>query len=274
LTRVAVRQVDPATLVFFRTAPAVLLLLPWVVANGQFRVVFTRLRWVLAFTVCEYAIPWLLMSSAEKRIDSSTAALLVATVPIVLAVLHRFSPAHEKIGPKRATGLIIGALGVATLVGVSLDSSSSLGILEMGAVVLGYSIGPLIIAARLSDLPSPGVIGVSMGFVALAYLPYAAFHMPTHLAPTVISSITILSLVCTLTAFLVFFALIREVGPARSTVVTYVNPAVAIVLGVILLGEPVTAGLIAGFPMIIVGSILATGRSPELDTLQISAELR
>ena len=68
---------------------------------------------------------------------------------------------------------------------------------------------------------------------------------------------------CTALAFIVFFALIGEVGPVRATVINYVNPAVAAVVGVALLDESITAGMIVGFALVIVGSILATGRGPE-----------
>jgi drug/metabolite transporter (DMT)-like permease len=163
---------------------------------------------------------------------------LVASVPILAVLLSRFTIAHERLGPKRALGLAVGALRVAALVGVDLQASSALGVAEMLAVCVGYAVGPVIIATKLSELPGPGVVG---------------------------TSVVLLALIPTLAGFLVFFALILEAGPVRATVVTYVNPAVALFLGVVLLGEPITTGLAIGFPMIIIGSILATGRSPLIE---------
>jgi drug/metabolite transporter (DMT)-like permease len=72
-----------------------------------------------------------------------------------------------------------------------------------------------------------------------------------------------LAIICTALAFLIFFALIREVGPVRATVITYVNPAVAAVAGVVLLDETLTAGMVVGFVLVLAGSIIATGRGPE-----------
>ena len=126
---------------------------------------------------------------------------------------------------------------------------------------VGYALGPLIVSRRLSDLPSLGVIGVAMALTALCYAPFALTRLPRHVDPEVGLSVVGLSLICTALAFVLFFALIAEVGPSRSTVITYCNPAVAILLGVVVLGEPFTAGLALGFPLILVGSVLATGRT-------------
>jgi drug/metabolite transporter (DMT)-like permease len=264
LIRIAVREIDPGTLVFLRTAPGALLLLPWAAATGRLRPLLPVAGWVLAYTVCEFGVPWLLMSQAERQLTSSTTALLVASVPILAVVIYRFTGAHEALGAKRAAGLAIGALGVGALVGFDVSAANALGIAEMAVVCLGYTIGPLIIHTRLSDMPGPGVVGASVSLVALAYAPWGLTHLPTALSGSVVASVALLALVPTLIGFLVFFALILETGPARATVVTYVNPAVALLLGVLILHEPLTAGLLLGFPMIVVGSILATGPSPQL----------
>ena len=262
LIRVAVRQVDPATLVFLRTAPVTLLLLPWAGLTGRLAPLRSRLSWIALYSFCEFGMPWYFMSKAEIRLTSSTTALLVASVPILAVVIYRFSGAHEHLGLKRAGGLLLGAVGVGALVGFDVSASNLTGVLEMIPVCLGYALGPLIISRRLAHLPGAGVVGVSVGFVALAYLPWGVTHLPHHLSASVWSSVVLLALVPTLMGFLVFFSLIVEAGPARATVVTYVNPAIALLLGVLLLGEPVTIGLILGFPLIVAGSILATGSSP------------
>jgi drug/metabolite transporter (DMT)-like permease len=262
LIRIAVREVDPATLVFLRTAPVAILLLPWAAATGRVAPLRPKLWWVLAYTVCEFGVPWFFMSQAETRLNSSTTALLVAAVPIIAVVLYRFTGAHERLGARRALGLGLGALGVASLVGFDLGAGDRLGIAQMALVCLGYTLGPLIIHRRLSELSGPGVVGVSVTVVALAYAPWGLTHLPSHPSGSVVASVLLLALVPTLMGFLVFFALIVQAGPARATVVTYVNPAIALLLGVVILGEPLTAGLLLGFPMIIAGSILATGPTP------------
>ena len=264
LIRIAVREIDPGTLVFLRTAPVALLLLPWAAATKRLRPLLPVAGWVLAYTICEFGVPWLLMSQAERQLTSSTTALLVASVPILAVVLYRFSGAHEALGAKRALGLALGALGVAALVGFDLSAANAIGVAEMAVVCLGYTLGPLIIHTKLSAMPGPGVVGASVALVALAYAPWGLTHLPATLSGSVVASVALLALVPTLMGFLVFFALILEAGPARATVVTYVNPAVALLLGVLILHEPLTAGLLLGFPMIVLGSILATGPSPEL----------
>jgi drug/metabolite transporter (DMT)-like permease len=261
MIRIAVREIDPATLVFLRTAPVALVLLPWAAWTGRLGPLRKVFGWLALYSVCEFGIPWLLMSSAEKHLTSSLTALLVAGVPMMGALLYRFTHVHEPIGAKRATGLVIGTLGVAALVGLSIEGSTWVGIAEMVPTVLGYTLGPLIIATRLKDMPGLGVVGASVGLVALAYLPYGVTNLPSHVSISALGAVCVLAVVCTGAGFLTFFALILEVGPSRATVVTYVNPAVAIALGVAVLGEPLTLGMVLGFPMIVLGSILATSRT-------------
>jgi drug/metabolite transporter (DMT)-like permease len=264
LIRVAIREFPPATLVFARTLPAALLLLPLAVRRNQLRVLIPRVHWIVAFAVVELGIPWLLLTRAEQHLTSSTAGLLVASVPLIAGVVYRLSPHTDRLDLRRSIGLLIGFAGVAVLVGFDIGRSNHLALGEVGIVALGYAVGPLIVSRRLSDLPSLGVIGVAMALTALCYAPFALTRLPRHVDIEVGLSVAALSLVCTALAFVLFFALIAEVGPARSTVITYFNPAVAIVLGVAILGEPFTAGLALGFPLILVGSVLATGRRKEL----------
>jgi drug/metabolite transporter (DMT)-like permease len=264
LIRVAIREFPPATLVFARTLPAALLLLPLAARRNQLRLLIPRLPWIIAFATVELGIPWLLLTRAEQHLTSSTAGLLVASVPLIAAIVYRLSPHTDRLDLRRSIGLLIGFAGVAVLVGFDIGRSNHLALGEVGIVALGYALGPLIVSRRLSDLPSLGVIGVAMALTALCYAPFALTRLPRHVGIEVGLSVAALSLICTALAFVLFFALIAEVGPARSTVITYFNPAVAIVLGVALLGEPFTAGLALGFPLILVGSVLATGRREEL----------
>jgi drug/metabolite transporter (DMT)-like permease len=261
LIRVAVREISPATLVFLRTAPAALLLLPFALRRGQLRPLLGRWRWVLAYTVAELAVPWLLLARAEQHLSSSLSGLLVAAVPLLGAVLYRFSSAHDPLGPRRLLGLMVGFAGVAALVGIDVGHVDLAALAEMGVVVLGYTLGPFIISRRLADLPNLGVICASLVVTAVGYAPVALTHLPASVSWDVAASVAGLALVCTTLAFVLFFALILEVGPARSTVITYVNPAVAILLGVTVLGEPFTVGMAIGFPLVLAGMVLATSPS-------------
>ncbi len=262
LIRVAVRQLDPTTLVFARCGLAALVLVPVAALRGELLPVLRRWPWVVAFGAVEMGVPWLLMSRAEQHLTSSMTALLVAAVPICGVVLYRGTHHEERLTAARLAGLLLGTAGVAVLVGVNVANAAVLPVVEMLVVVVGYTLGPLIIASKLGDLGGVGVSAVATAVVGLAYAPLGLTALPTHLRAETLWSVATLGLVCTAVAFVTFFALIVEIGPARSTVVTYVNPAVAVVLGVSLLGEPITVGMVVGFPMILVGSVLAT-RKPE-----------
>ena len=261
LIKVAVRELTPASLVFLRTALGALLLLPAVMKNGNLRALLPRWRPILLFTLVEVALPWWLLSDAERRISSSLSGLLVASVPLLGALLSRLTGAHEPLGTRRLAGLGVGFAGVVALLGLDLRGDVAATV-EMTLVVVGYALGPLIVSRRLADLASLDVVAVSIGLCALAYAPVGIAQLPRAMpSPAVIGSVAMLGVACTAVAFLLFFRLIAEVGPVRATVITYVNPAIALLAGVTLLGEPFTPGTAAGFVLIIAGSWLATGPS-------------
>jgi drug/metabolite transporter (DMT)-like permease len=258
LIRVAVREFSPATLVFARTLPAAVLLIP-LAGRGQLGAVLRRWRWVVAYTAVELALPWFFLSTAEQHLTSSMAGLLIATVPLIAVVSYRIlSPGTERISRRQLLGLLIGFAGVGALVGVDVHDTDIVAIVEVGVTAVGYSLGPLIVNRRLADLPVLGVVSASVALTAVVYAPVALTHLPARISFEVLGAVAGLAFLCTALAFLLFFALIAEIGPARSTVVTYFNPAVAVVLGVTLLGERFTAGIAVGFPLILVGSVLAT----------------
>jgi len=261
LIKVAVRELTPASLVFLRTALGALLLLPAVMKNGNLRALLPRWRPILLFTLVEVALPWWLLSDAERRISSSLSGLLVASVPLLGALLSRLTGAHEPLGTRRLAGLGVGFAGVVALLGLDLRGDVA-AIVEMTLVVLGYALGPLIVSRRLADLASLDVVAVSIGLCALAYAPVGIAQLPRAMpSPAVIGSVAMLGVACTAVAFLLFFRLIAEVGPVRATVITYVNPAIALLAGVTLLGETFTPGTAVGFVLIIAGSWLAAGPS-------------
>jgi drug/metabolite transporter (DMT)-like permease len=258
LIRVAVRQLDPGVMVLLRTAPASILLTPIVIARRQISVLLKNLRWIIVFAVVEFGIPWYCMSTAEKHISSSLTSLLICCVPLFAVLAQRLRPSGEHISRRRYFGLGIGAVGVALLVGLDLRGGSITWIGLMMVVCLGYCFGPMILATKLAHVPGVVVVAGATAFVALCWLPWAVVHWPSHVSGETWSCMAILSVVCTATAFLVFFELVKEVGSSRSVVVTYFNTAIAVVLGVVGLHETLTAGIIFGFPLVLVGCVFAT----------------
>jgi drug/metabolite transporter (DMT)-like permease len=271
LIKVAVEELSPAMLVFARTAIAALLLLPIAAVRSELRPLLPYWAPVLAFAAIEIALPWLLLGVAEQSISSSLTALLIAGVPLVGAVIARTTGARERLGVQSGLGLLVGLAGVGAIVGLNLEGSP-LPIAAMGVVAVCYAVGPVILQRYLADVPALGVIAASLGVTALVYLPIAAFHVPeTVPSAEVVGSVLGLAVACTAVAFLLFFALITEVGPVRATVITYVNPAVAAVLGVAILGEDFTVGMGVGFALVLVGSVLATRPSVAAPPAEISA---
>jgi drug/metabolite transporter (DMT)-like permease len=258
LIKVSVREISPPLLVLIRTGGGALVLVPLAAARGALLPALKRWRVVLLYTFCELAVPWLLVSSAERRLPSSLTGLLIAAVPLVAAILA-WGTGSDRVDLRRMAGLVLGLAGVGALVGFDVASSQLLAVLSLGVVAVGYAVGPWIVAHRLSDVPPVGVVAWSLTFCAVAYAPIAAFWLPTRpLAASVVESAVGLTVVCTIVAFLVFFALIREVGAMRTTLITYVNPAVAVVLGVTVLGEPFGVGTAVGFVLVLTGCFLAT----------------
>jgi drug/metabolite transporter (DMT)-like permease len=264
MIRVAVRELAPVTLVFFRTALATLLLVPFAAGRGELRPLLPRWRPLLVYTVIEVAVPWVLLSEAETKLSSSLTGLLIAAVPLVAALLVVFTGERERQGVRRWLGLLIGLGGVAALLGLDVGSVDGLAVAEILGVAVCYAVGPIIFARFLGDVPALGVVAASLALTAVVYAPLAPFRWPSRMPSAhVVESVIGLAVVCTALAFLLFFALIREAGPVRATVITYVNPAVAAIVGVALLGERLTVGMVVGFALVLAGSILATGRGPE-----------
>lgn len=259
--RVAVAEISPATLVLARTVLAAAILLPYAIARVDLRAVLARWRWVVAFATVEIAIPWIALGSAEQKVTSSLAGLLIAGVPLVGTVLALVTGSADRLGRAGVAGLLIGLLGVAAIVWGNFATTDPAALLELAIVVVGYAVGPAILARRLAGLPAVGVMAISLALCAIVYMPIAAVQLPSALpSPNVIASVVILAVVCTAAAFLVFAALIDEIGPVRATIITYVNPAVAAILGVLVLNETFTVGMGVGFALVVLGLTLATRR--------------
>ena len=250
---------SPAMLVLGRTVIAAALLLPLAAARRELRPLLTHWLPLLAFAVIEIAVPWVLLGAAETELSSSLTGLLIAAVPLVAVLIAATTGRRERFGLQTGLGLALGVLGVAAIVGVSLEGASVVPVAQVGLVAVCYAVGPAILQRWLSDLPALGVIAASLALTALIYAPVAAFSVPEEVpSPEALASVVGLAVVCTALAFVLFFALIAEVGPVRATVITYVNPAVAAVLGVAILGEAFTLGMGVGFVLVLLGSVLAT----------------
>lgn len=260
--RIAVHELTPATLVFFRTVIAALVLLPIAIRRGGMRDLLDKWLPLVIFAAVEVGAPWLALSTAEQHISSSLAGLLISAVPLVGVLIAPVFGNREKIGPVNIAGLLLGLVGVAAIVGFDLRATGWVALAEMAVVVVGYAAGPAILARYLSGLPSVSMTAASLVLCAVAYGPLAAVQWPRAIPSTgVIVSVAVLALVCTALAFLIFFALIAEIGPVRATVITYVNPAVAALAGILVLRETFTAGMGIGFVLVLAGSTLATRRA-------------
>jgi drug/metabolite transporter (DMT)-like permease len=260
--KIAVGELTPASLVFLRTAIGAALLLPLAAARNDLRPLLPHWKWIAVYTIVEVAAPWFLLGDAERRISSSLSGLLIALVPSIGAILAWATGSDDRLDARRIAGLAMGFMGVAALVGLDVGASDLGAVAEVVLVALGYALGALIIARKLSGLPVFGVIAASLALTMVAYAPIGITQLPTTLpSPEVIVAVVILGVVCTAIGFMVFFPLIAEVGPARATVITYVNPAVALALGVAFLHEPLTVGIVVGFVLIVLGSVLATRRT-------------
>jgi len=271
LIRVAVAEISPGMLVFARTALATAILLPIALLRVDLRSVLRHWPWVVAFALIEIAVPWVMLFAAEQRISSSLAGLLVAGVPLVGATIAAVVGGPDRVGRRQLVGLLIGFAGVAAIAGGDFEVDNATALLQVAVVVVCYALGPFILSHRLAGVSSLGIMALSLSLTALLYAPVAIVDWPS--APpsqAALAAIVILAVVCTAAAFLLFAALIGEVGPVRATVITYVNPAVAAVLGVLILEETLTPAMLLGFALAIAGSTLAT-RRPEMPEAEATA---
>lgn len=261
MIKIAVEGVSAPVLVFARTAVGAAILLPLGLRASGFGVLRRHWKPLVLFAVIEMMIPWVLLTDAERHLSSSMAGLLIAAVPIIAVIVGKLAGDREPLGALRLTGLLVGFGGVALLAAPHLSGGGVVPMIEMFVVALGYATAPLLAARKLKDVPSLPMTAVCLALAAIVYTPPAILTWPEEMpSARVLWAIGGLAVVCTALAFLVFFELIREVGPARATVFTYVNPAVAVAAGVLFLAEPLTPAILAAFALILGGSVLATMR--------------
>jgi drug/metabolite transporter (DMT)-like permease len=221
---------------------------------------------LLAYAVAEVAVPFPAIAFGEERISSSLTAILISTMPLLVALLALRVNRSQRPTPVRAVGLVLGFGGVVALVGIDVAGKSSelLGAAAILLAAVGYTIGSTLVNLRLTRLDPRATMGASLAIAAVLLAPYAALDHP-HAVPGAgaIAAVVVLGLLCTAVAFVIFTVLIAEAGTSRASVITYVNPVVAVILGVALLGEQLGPGAVAGLLLILAGSWLATsGRLP------------
>jgi len=269
LIKVAVAEVSGPVIVLARTAVGALVLLP-VAMRDRAGLARVRRHWkpIVAFATIEITGPWILLSDAERRLSSSLTGLLIAATPVIAVVLNRVAGGSERVTPVRGLGLAIGTGGVAMLAVPGITGVGAWPVAEVLICAVCYTIAPMIAARKLGDVPPLPMTAACISLAALVYVGPAIATRPDSVPSVrVLGALAGLGLVCTAMAFVLFFALIREVGSARSVVITYVNPAVAVAAGALVLGEPLTWPIAVGFALVLAGSVLATStRRPAATT--------
>jgi drug/metabolite transporter (DMT)-like permease len=267
LIKVAIEGgMPPVSIASLRVALAAVVLLVLARRGGSLGSLRGRWRWLAIFGVVEIAVPFPMISAGETKIESSTAAIVIATAPLVAALLAlRFEP-EERLTGVRLLGLLVGLVGVAALVGVHVQAGGGelLGVAAVFVAANCYAVGAMILKRHLGDLDPVATMGASLALAAVLLAPPVAIGMPGA-SPSggALAAVVVLGLVCTAAALVLMAMLVEEAGPGRALVVTYVNPVVAVVLGIVFLGENPGTGAFAGLLLVLVGSWISTeGRLP------------
>jgi drug/metabolite transporter (DMT)-like permease len=263
LIKVAVDDgVPPLFVAWARVALGALVLLPIAAHAGALRGLRQHLGWVVTFAVFEVCIPFPLIAYGELHVPSSLAAILIASLPLIVAVISLRVLPEERVDARRLAGMLVGFAGVVLLVGIDLTGSRDelLGALWILVATCGYAIGPMIIRRKLSGADPRGISAAALATATILLAPAAVLTPPAAMpSGEALAALAGLGVICSALAFVLFFALIVEAGPSRASVVTYLNPAVAILLGVTLLDERLGAASIGGLALILAGSWIATG---------------
>lgn len=261
LIKIAVVELEPTFLVFVRLATAAVVLAPIALASGAFKRLSRRWGRLVLIGVIGIVAPFLLIAYGEQHITSSLAALLVASDPLFIVLLaFPFDPSERPTGT-RLLGLLLGFVGVGVLVGLDVGGDA-LGVLGAAMVLLAslcYALSALLVKG-LQGVPMLGSVTATLTVASVILAPVALMNVPARIpGQATLISLAALSLACTALAYVLYFSLIGEAGATRASIITYVNPAVAVLLGVVILSEPLTPATIAGCVLILIGCALATG---------------
>ena len=271
LMKVAVADIPPPLIVAGRTLIGAAILIPIAIHKKTFMDAIRGIKYVLPYAFLEMVGPWILITNAEKEISSGLAGLLVATVPIFATIFTSMRGDHSVWQPKRIFGLIVGFIGIIALVGIESITGTSnpkaIVMVILAAILYAYAV--LMVTSNLPGVDGIAINGVAMAITSLFYLPISIFMWPSNpVSVNAIAALVALGVFSTAIAFMLFFTVIVEIGAARGTLTTYVNTAVAVVLGIIILNEPITLGIIVGLPLVVLGSYLASRKT----TLTVIAE--
>jgi drug/metabolite transporter (DMT)-like permease len=265
--KVAVRDIEPAVIVCGRVLIGAAILIPIAIHQRVLMDAIRGWRYVLPYAFFEMMIPWILITNAEKQISSGLAGLLIATVPIWSTIFASMTGDKTVWHSKRLVGMLVGFIGLIGLVGYEsiIGSSDPLSIAMMLVAAISYSYAVNMISQKLPDVSGIAINGLAMVFTSIAYAPLMIVQFPEVSAVSMESASSLLALgvFSTALAFISFFIVLKEIGPARASIGTYVNTAVAVVLGVMILSEPLTIGIIIGLPLVMIGSFLAS-RKPSV----------
>jgi drug/metabolite transporter (DMT)-like permease len=265
--KLAIAEIPPAGVAFGRIALGAMVLLPIAWKRGVLPQTRVRFGAIVAFALVELVGPFFLISLGESWISSSLTGILIATVPLSVVLISPLFGVKERLSGRRALGLALGFIGVVALLGIDPPKSGLqwAGVACILVSVTGYAVGSLIVQRYLHGVDELAAVAVSLGVAALILSPIAALTAPATLPSAhALTAVAVLGIVCTALALLCYVYLIAQAGASRASVITYVNPAVAVLLGVLLLGEHFGVGTVVGFMMIIIGSWLGTqGRKEE-----------
>ena len=254
--------ISPGFLAFSRVLLGALVLLPIAWRAGLLGSLREHRRWIVVYAIAEIAIPFPLIAFGEEHVSSSVAAILIAATPLIVAALARTFDHSERVAGRRLAGLVTGFAGVVALVGVDIagDADEVIGTIAILVAAVGYAVGPMTLQAKLSEVDPRAVMAAALAVAAVVLLPLAALAPPdAALQSEAVASILVLGIFCTAAAFVLFGALVIDVGAGRALVITYIAPVVALIAGVIVLDESPGLGTIIGLPLILGGSYLATG---------------
>ena len=263
LMKVAVEEIPPSAIVAGRTLIGAAILIPVALYRKTFKGAVLGFKFVAFYALLEMIGPWILISTAQKKIDSGLAGLLISTVPIFAAIITSLRGDHTVWQFKRMLGIVVGFIGLIAVVGIESFSGNShpASIAMMILAAMGYSYAIIMVTANLPLVDGIAINGLAMAITSIFWAPLAIAQWPSQVTLKPALSLIALGVLCTALAFLVFFKLLVEIGPARGSLVTYLNTSVAVVLGVIVLNEPITIGLIIGLPLVLIGSYLASKKS-------------
>jgi drug/metabolite transporter (DMT)-like permease len=253
---------SPLLVAWGRVAIGAALLLPIAWKMGYLGELRGRAKPLVAFAIAECALPWWLIPLGEQHVSSSLAAILIASLPLLIALLAIRYDQNERVRGSRLVGLFIGLAGVVLLLGIEVAGAPEelLGAAAILGATLCYAVGPLIVRRHFTDVNAVGPVAAALGLSTVMLAPAGIASIPgSEVSGDAIASIVVLGVVCSALALMLFFALITDVGASRASVITYVNPVVAVALGVALLGESVGAAAVAGLLLILAGSWLSTG---------------